>query len=277
VRLMAVLAALQFPALDPVAFRLGPLTVHWYGLAYLLAFVLAALIVQWFSRRWELGLTNDDLVSVMLAAVVGVIVGSRIGYVLVYGGESYWRDPASIVRLWDGGMSWHGGLIGLLAAGVLVSVTMRIPWLTLCDLGAIAAPIGFALGRTANFVNGELWGRVTDVPWGVVFPGAGALPRHPSQLYEALLEGIVLFGIMVVLGLKLPPRPRGELFGWFLLLYGGFRLAGEFFREPDAQLGFLLGGATMGQLLSLPLVLVGGAVIWWARKRGLPERGRAPV
>jgi len=270
-----VLAALQFPNIDPVAFRLGPLAVHWYGLAYLFAFVAAALAFRWFAARWELGLTTDDLYNCVLAAVVGVMVGGRLGYVAFYGGAHYWEAPLRILRIWDGGMSFHGGLIGILIAGVVMARVIGMPLLTLWDLGAIGAPVGFGLGRLANFVNGELWGRVTTVSWGVVFPGAGAAPRHPSQLYEATLEGVVLFALMVVLALRLPPRPRGELVGWMLALYGVFRIASEFFREPDVQLGFLVSGwLTMGMVLSVPMVLGGAALVTWARLKNLPEQGR---
>lgn len=266
--------ALAFPNIDPVAFRLGPLTVHWYGLAYVAAFVIAALVVRWLSARWRLGLTDDDVLTVMLYAISGVIAGGRLGYVLFYGGMGYVREPLRVFAVWDGGMSFHGGLIGIMLAGWLATRSLRMPFLTLADMGAVGAPVGFGLGRLANFVNAELWGRVTDGPWGVVFPGAGALPRHPSQLYEAVLEGLVLTVVMVLLARRMPPRPRGELVGWMLGLYGVFRIAVEFFREPDAQLGFLAGGwLTMGMVLSVPLIVAGASLIVWARKRALPELG----
>jgi phosphatidylglycerol:prolipoprotein diacylglycerol transferase len=259
---------------DPVAFRLGPLAVHWYGLAYLVGFVAAGLILRQTAQRWSLGMSTDDVLNILLATITGVLVGSRLGYVLLYGGPAYWRQPSRIFAVWDGGMSFHGGLAGILIAGVVLSRTMRMPMLTLCDLGAIGAPMGFGLGRLANFVNAELWGRVTEVPWGIVFPGAGPLPRHPSQLYEAMLEGVVLFTTIFLLSRKLPPRPRGELVGWFLGLYGAFRIAVEFFREPDVQLGFIAGGwLTMGMLLSVPMVVAGVTLVAWARRRGLPQVG----
>lgn len=255
---------------------MGPLAVHWYGLAYLAGFISAAYLLRWAARRWNLGLTTDDVLNILLAAIVGVLLGGRLGYVLVYGGSYYWEDPARILRIWDGGMSFHGGLVGILVAGVIMARVLDMPLLTLWDLGAIGAPIGFGLGRVANFVNGELWGRTTEVPWGVVFPGAGALPRHPSQLYEALLEGVVLFVVMVLLARRVPPRPRGELVGWMLALYGAFRIIAEFFREPDAQLGFLASGwLTMGMLLSVPMVIAGVWLVVWARRRGLPQLGPA--
>jgi phosphatidylglycerol:prolipoprotein diacylglycerol transferase len=269
------LAAIAFPPIDPIAFRLGPLAVHWYGIAYLVGFIVTGFVMRWLSRRWQLGLSDDDILEILVFAVVGVIVGARLGYVFIYGGGAYLRDPMSILRIWDGGMSFHGGLAGLLLAGVLAARTLRVPWLTICDLGCVGAPVGFFFGRIANFINGELWGRVTTAPWGVVFPNAGARPRHPSQLYEALLEGAVLLVVLVVLARRLPPRPRGELFGWFLALYGVFRIASEFFRQPDVQIGFLPAGSTLGQWLSAPLVLLGVFMIVFARRRNWPETGRA--
>jgi len=269
------LASIAFPPLDPVAFRLGPVAVHWYGLAYLGAFVGAALIARWLIRRWDIAINDDDLLSILLAAIIGVVLGGRLGYVTFYGDGHYLRNPAEILAVWDGGMSFHGGLAGIMIAGLVVSRTMRIPMLTLWDLGAVGAPVGFLLGRLANFVNGELWGRVTDAPWGVIFPGAGLLPRHPSQLYEATLEGAVLLTVMVVLARRTPPRPRGELVGWVLVLYGCFRVFVEWFREPDVQLGFIAGDwLTMGMLLSAPMVLAGGWLVWRARVKGLVQQGR---
>lgn len=261
--------------MDPVALRLGPIAVHWYGLAYLVAFVGAALVVRWLARRWSLALSDDDLLTVVLASVLGVVLGGRIGYVLFYGGGSFLANPLSAFTIWNGGMSFHGGLAGILIASVFVSKRLGMPLLTLWDLGAVGAPIGFFLGRLANFVNGELWGRVSDVPWAMVFPGAGPLPRHPSQLYEAVLEGAALLVVMVVLARRLPPRPRGELIGWLLALYGAFRISVEFFREPDIQLGFVAGQwLTMGMVLSVPMVVAGVALVVWSRRRGLPQEGR---
>jgi phosphatidylglycerol:prolipoprotein diacylglycerol transferase len=267
------LAALPFPAIDPVALRIGPFAVHWYGLAYLAGFVGSVLIMRWLARRWELGLSDDDLLTVLLGAIIGVIAGARLGYVLVYGDGYYLRNPGEIIAIWDGGMSFHGGLVGILVAGVVIARLLGMPLLTLWDLGSVGAPIGFGFGRVANFINGELWGRTTDVAWAVVFPGAGAAGRHPSQLYEAALEGLVLLAIMLLLARKMPPRPRGELIGWLVTLYGSFRIVVEFLREPDAQLGFIAAGVTMGQLLSVPMVIGGIALIWWARSRDLPQLG----
>jgi len=268
-----MIAALPFPDMDPVALRLGPLVVHWYGLAYLLGFVVAALVLRSFAARWGLDLTTDDVLNIVLAAVAGILLGGRLGYVAFYGGSYYWEQPLRILRIWDGGMSFHGGLVGILVAGVVMARILGMPLLTLWDLGSIGAPIGFGLGRLANFVNGELWGRVTTVSWGIVFPSGGLAPRHPSQLYEALLEGALLFVIMFMLARRMPPRPRGELVGWMLSLYGAFRIGSEFFREPDIQLGFLAAGwLTMGMVLSIPMVVGGAGLVIWARRRDLPQR-----
>jgi phosphatidylglycerol:prolipoprotein diacylglycerol transferase len=268
------LAAIAFPAIDPIAFRVGPFAVRWYGIAYLLGFLGAYLAMRWLVGRWKLNISDDDQLTIVLAAVVGVVVGGRLGYVIFYGGGYYWSHPAQIGAVWDGGMSFHGGLIGILVAAAVVAATMKIPWLTLCDIGSVGAPIGIFFGRLANFVNQELWGRVTTVPWGVVFPGAGSSPRHPSQLYEALLEGALLFLVMLVLSARRRPLPRGVLFGVLLSLYGAFRISVEVFREPDAQIGFLPGGLTMGQALSAPLILGGVALVVWSLWRDLPQRGR---
>lgn len=261
--------------LDPVALSLGPLVVRWYGLAYVAGFALAAFIIYRIARRWRLGLTMDDLLTLMICAIVGVVVGGRLGYVLFYGDGYYFAHPLEILAFNQGGMSFHGGLVGLLAGGAVAARLTRVPYLTLADLGAIAAPLGLFFGRCANFVNGELWGAPTDGPWGVVFGGAaGMMPRHPSQLYEAVLEGLVIFCVLFALSRRLPPRPRGTFVGVFLVLYGIFRFLIEFVREPDVQLGYLWGGwLTMGQLLSAPLVVAGIALLAYAARRKLSQEG----
>jgi phosphatidylglycerol:prolipoprotein diacylglycerol transferase len=271
-----ILPVVAFPAIDPVALRLGPVAIRWYGLAYLVAFIGAGAVMRWLLRRWELEVSDDDQLSIVLAAAIGVILGGRVGYVLVYGGGHFLKDPLSIFAVWDGGMSFHGGLVGIMVAGVVTARVLKMPWLTLCDIGAVGAPIGLFLGRIANFVNGELWGRASSVPWAMVFPGAGPEPRHPSQLYEAGLEGLVLFGVMLWLATRRPAFPRGMMLGWLLTLYGVARFAVEFFRQPDLQMGakgFLLGWLTTGQLLSLPLIAGGVWLVWWARSAALPQAG----
>lgn len=263
-----------FARIDPVAFSIGSLDVRWYGLAYLAGFICAGIIVRIVVSRWKIDITDDDLLNVLLAAAIGVIVGARLGYVLFYGDGYYFTHPSDILAFRDGGMSFHGGLIGALLAGSVVARQSGIPYRTLADLGAIGAPIGLFFGRLANFVNGELWGKETDLPWGVVFPLAGSSPRHPSQLYEALLEGLVMFLVLFALSRKVPARPRGTFIGWLLTLYGSFRFIIEFVREPDAQLGYLAGFLTMGQLLSIPLVVAGVAVLVWVHRHPDPQKGR---
>ena len=199
--------------------------------------------------------------------------GGRLGYVLFYNFGMYWREPIRIIQMWDGGMSFHGGLAGILIAGLWIAHRYNVPFLRLTDAGSVAAPIGLFLGRIANFINDELWGRVTTSPWGVVFPNAGPLPRHPSQLYEAGLEGVVLFGVMLLLTRR--DRPAGEITGWLLTLYAVFRIFVEFFREPDIQIGFLPGGITMGQLLTIPVLLGGIWLLWWVRRNRVASGGRS--
>lgn len=264
-----------YQGLDPIAFSLGPLVVRWYGLAYVLGFVCAAAIIYFVAKRWKLGMSEDNLLTLMVCAIVGVVLGARIGYVLFYGDGYYLSHPLEILAFNQGGMSFHGGLVGLLIGGAVAARMTRIPFLTLADLGSIAAPIGLFFGRCANFVNGELWGAPTDGPLGVVFGGAaGMMPRHPSQLYEAVLEGLVIFCILFALSRKYPPRPQGTFLGAFLVLYGIFRFLIEFVREPDVQLGYLWGGwLTMGQVLSAPLIVAGIALLIYAARTRHPQAG----
>lgn len=264
-----------YQGLDPIAFSLGPLVVRWYGLAYVLGFVCAAAIIYFVAKRWKLGMSEDNLLTLMVCAIVGVVLGARIGYVLFYGDGYYLSHPLEILAFNQGGMSFHGGLVGLLIGGAVAARMTRIPFLTLADLGSIAAPIGLFFGRCANFVNGELWGAPTDGPLGVVFGGAaGMMPRHPSQLYEAVLEGIVIFCVLFALSRKRPPRPQGTFLGAFLVLYGISRFLIEFVREPDVQLGYLWGGwLTMGQVLSAPLIVAGIALLIYAARTRHPQAG----
>lgn len=264
-----------YQGLDPIAFSLGPLVVRWYGLAYVLGFVCAAAIIYFVAKRWKLGMSEDNLLTLMVCAIVGVVLGARIGYVLFYGDGYYLSHPLEILAFNQGGMSFHGGLVGLLIGGAVAALMTRIPFLALADLGSIAAPIGLFFGRCANFVNGELWGAPTDGPLGVVFGGAaGMMPRHPSQLYEAVLEGLVIFCVLFALSRKRPPRPQGTFLGAFLVLYGIFRFLIEFVREPDVQLGYLWGGwLTMGQVLSAPLIVAGIALLIYAARTRHPQAG----
>ena len=260
-----------YQSLDPIAFTIGPVSVRWYGLAYLVGFILAGLVMALTARRWKLRLRGDDLMVVVVFIAFGVIVGARLFYVLFYNLPYYVAHPSHILLFNEGGMSFHGGLAGALAGGWLACRTLRLSFVTMADLAVIGAPIGLFFGRLANFVNGELWGKPTDLPWGVAFASGGGVMRHPSQLYEALLEGVVLFVVLFALSRRTPARPRGTFVGVFLCLYGIFRFVIEFVRVPDAQLGYLFGPVTMGQLLSLPLVVAGAAVLVIASRRGSPQ------
>ncbi len=264
-----------YHALDPVAFAIGPLTVRWYGLAYVLGFALAAFIFYKVAKRWKLNINGDALITVMLCAIIGIIVGARLGYCIFYGDGYYFDHPLEVFAFNQGGMSFHGGLVGALIGGIVVTKLTGMPYLTLIDLGVIAGSLGLFFGRCANFVNGELWGAPTDLFWGVSFGGdAGDVFRHPSQLYEGILEGLVIFCVLFALSRKLPPRPRGTFTGLFLLMYGCFRFLIEFVREPDVQLGYLAGGwLTMGMVLSIPLIIGGIALLVYATKRKLPQLG----
>lgn len=267
-----------YHAISPVAFSLGPVQVRWYGIAYVLGFVCAALVIYKTAKHWKISFDEDDLLNVLLCIIVGVIVGARLGYVLFYGAGYYLDHPQEIFMISNGGMSFHGGLCGALCAGLIASKICHIPFATLADLGCIAAPIGLFFGRCANFINGELWGSTTTLPWGVVFGGsAGILPRHPSQLYEAFLEGVVIFVVLFALSRKNnPPRSRGTFAGIFFIMYGAFRFLIEFVRQPDPQLGYLWDNwLTMGQILSIPLVVVGIAILVWVAKTHKPQQGHA--
>ena len=263
-----------YQSLNPVAFTLGPLTVRWYGLAYLAGFIVAGIVIWRVARRWELDLTPDDVVSIVIGVAFGVIIGARLGYVLFYGAGYYASHPLEVFATWDGGMSFHGGFVGAVVGGALVCRQYGISIPTVCDLGVIGAPWGLFFGRCANFVNGELWGKETDLPWGVMFHTGGGVYRHPSQLYEAVLEGLAIFCVLWALSRRKPARPQGTFMGTFLVLYGVFRFLIEFVRVPDAQLGYLWGPITMGQCLSLPLVVAGIVVLVVAHKFNRPQMGR---
>ena len=264
-----------YQSLDPIAFTIGPFTARWYGLAYVAGFLCAIAIMYVVGKRWKTRFDFDSLCIVLLCAMIGVIVGGRLGYVLFYNFEMYAADPLSILNFSRGGMSFHGGFVGALIAGIVASRIIKMPFLSLVDLAVIGVPLGLLFGRCANFINGELWGAPTDLPWGVVFGGAaGTEPRHPSQLYEAFFEGIVLFVVLFVLSRKQPPFPQGTYSGVFMLGYGICRFMVEFIREPDVQLGYLWGGwLTMGQVLSLPLILTGIALLIYAWKTKKPQDG----
>ncbi|MCL2680357.1 MAG: prolipoprotein diacylglyceryl transferase [Coriobacteriia bacterium] len=263
-------------AIDPVAFTLGSLAVRWYGLSYLMGFCAAAACAYYFAQKWQLDFSFDDLITVVIGVALGLILGARLGFCLFYHPAYYLTNPLQIFAFWQGGiagMSFHGGLIGGVIGGVISARIIKMPLLTLGDLALIGTPVGLGLGRMANYINGELWGRVTDVPWGVVFAGAGPLPRHPSQLYEAALQGLLIFVVLLCLAMsaarKRQPVASGSILGTFLLLYGVVRIFVEFFREPDQHLGFLAGNwLTMGMLLSLPMIVLGIVLLYRAYKKG---------
>jgi len=259
--------------LDPIAFSAGPITIYWYGIAYVVGSILAGFVMYRVQRRWNMGLTVDDVWMLVTGAVFGLIVGGRLFYVIFYGDGYYFTHPLEIFATNQGGMSFHGGLVGGLVGGYIVCRMLKLSAWTIADLAIIGVPLALALGRCANFVNGELWGKPTDLPWGVVFGGsAGEIPRHPSQLYEAFLEGIVLFVILYSMSRKKKLPPQGAFIGTFMLGYGVVRFLIEFVRVPDAQLGYLFGGfITMGQLLSLPLIVIGAALLFYAYKASRPQ------
>jgi phosphatidylglycerol:prolipoprotein diacylglycerol transferase len=251
--------AMKYPNIDPVLIDLGPLQIRWYGLMYVIAFLLAYTILIRVSRAKKLNLTKQDIGDFLTHAIIGVILGARLGYCIIYNGAYYFQNPWRVFAVWEGGMSFHGGLAGILLAGWLYTRRRRKSFWVLADLTALAAPLGLFFGRIGNFINGELIGRVTDSPLGMVFPGAGSLPRHPSQLYEAMSEGILLFFILLLISRK--KGSSGVVLAAFFLGYGCFRFFIEFFREPDPQVGFIFDYLTMGQILCLAMIIVGSALL----------------
>ena len=257
------------PDINPVAFEAGPLKVHWYGLMYLFGFAAG----WWLGRRrarepWR-GLRSADMDDVLFFAVLGIVVGGRLGYILFYGFERILGDPLYLLRVWEGGMSFHGGLVGVIVAMAWFARSRGLAFFQVADFIAPLVPPGLFAGRIGNFINGNLWGAPTDLPWGVVFrnPAAGGVPRHPSQLYEALLEGAVLFVVLWLYSRS--PRPLRCVSGLFLLGYGILRFAVEFVRVPDSHLGYLaFDWVTMGQILTLPMIVAGAALLWWGARRG---------
>lgn len=248
-----------YPNIDPVAFSLGPLDVRWYSLAYMVAFIAGWRYCMALAAKDTDKLPSPKQVDDFLVwAVLGVILGGRIGYVLFYNLAEYIQNPADMLKIWHGGMSFHGGLLGMATSTLVYSYRHKIPALRLGDILACAAPIGFFFGRIANFINGELYGRVTDSPFSMVFPHGGSLPRYPSQLFEAFFEGLVLFFLLLILAQFSVIRNRnGLLFGIFLMFYGAARFVIEYWREPDIQLGFIVAHFTMGQILCFPMVVIG--------------------
>ncbi len=266
---------LLYPQFNPIAIQIGPLAVHWYGITYLVAFGLFLFLANLRLKhqpyasitqptRW----TRKDVEDILFLGVVGVVLGGRIGYCLFYKPEYYASHPLEIFYVWQGGMSFHGGMLGVILAMVWFAHSRKRPWLEVTDLIAPCVPTGLAAGRVGNFINGELWGRFSDpsLPWGMVFPQSGSmLPRHPSQIYQFLLEGILLFVLLWLYARK--PRKLGQVSGAFLIGYGIFRFTAEFFRQPDDYLGLLALNMSMGQWLCVPMILAGIAMWIWATKR----------
>lgn len=274
------LLAIPFPVVDPVAVEIGPLAIRWYALAY-----VASILVGWWymlrlvanGRLWggpgggAAPLEKRDVDDLILWVTLGIVLGGRIGYVLFYNFGYFAAHPAEILQIWTGGMSFHGGFLGVVLAVLVFAYVRGRPVSAMADISAAATPIGLMLGRLANFINGELWGRATDVPWAMVFPFAGPEPRHPSQLYQAAMEGVILFLVLRLLTHRYESLRRPWLTtGVFLTGYGIARIIGEQFRMPDAHIGFLWGGLTMGIVLSVPMVLIGAGVVAFALMR--PKR-----
>jgi phosphatidylglycerol:prolipoprotein diacylglycerol transferase len=267
------------PQINPVALQIGPLAVHWYGLTYLAAFGLFMLLgfrrlhhEPFASIKGPQAWSRKDVEDILFMGVMGVVLGGRIGYCLFYKPLYYLAHPLEIFAVWSGGMSFHGGLLGVIVAMIWFARSRHKLWLQVADFVAPCVPTGLAAGRIGNFINGELWGRVCspDLPWGMVFQGAGDLPRHPSQVYQFFLEGLLLFALLWVYGRH--ERLRGQVAAVFLMGYGTLRFVAEFFREPDAHLGLLSLGMSMGQWLCIPMLIGGALLWWWALQRSEAER-----
>lgn len=258
---------LNFPHIDPILIEIGPLAVRWYGLMYLFGFMFALWLANKRADKPNSGWTRDQVSDLLFAGFLGVVIGGRVGYVLFYNFGYFLDNPLYLFEVWTGGMSFHGGLLGVITAMLWYGYKNNRSFFTIADFVAPLVPFGLGAGRLGNFMNGELWGRVTDVPWAMVFPTGGPFPRHPSQLYEFALEGVVLFLILNWFIRK--PRPLGAVSGLFLFGYGTFRFLVEYVRQPDAQLGLFGDWISMGQILSLPMVIGGLLMMLWAFKRNL--------
>ena len=255
---------LSYPQINPIALSIGPVHVHWYGLMYLLGFGMAWGLAHYRAKHYKLSWTSEQIADLIFFAALGVIIGGRVGYMLFYNTQEWLAHPLTLFKRWEGGLSFHGGLLGVAIAMIFFARKTHKSFLEVLDFTAPLVPLGLGAGRIGNFINGELWGRATDVPWGMIFPNADKLVRHPSQLYELGLEGIALFIVVWIYAAK--PRPTGCISGVFLMGYSISRLVIECFREPDPQLGYLaFNSLTMGQLLSIPMLLA-GLLLWWIKR-----------
>lgn len=262
------MVGLEYPDISPIIFSLGPIAIRWYSMAYLVGIISAWILIKRNVKRNNIPLTKENIEDLVFDVTLGIILGGRLGYVVFYGTSMFWENPLQILAIWNGGMSFHGGIIGVILALWYFSHQVNMPFLKVTDLVVLYVPIGIFLGRLANFINDELWGRVTDVAWAVRFPNGGYLPRHPSQLYEALTEGMLMFVILNVLwNFKWVRERTGFVSGMFACLYALLRISMEQFREPDIQLGYFFNVLTMGQMLSMPFLLVGVWVMYRAVKR----------
>lgn len=252
-----------YPRINPVALHIGVFKIHWYGLMYLLSFLLGWFLIVYRSRKFKYGLNSDQITDLVFYIAIGVIVGGRVGYMLFYNLFGFLHAPWIIFKVWEGGMSFHGGVLGVILFTWLWSRKHKKVFLDIIDFIVPVIPVGLAAGRIGNFLQGELWGKVTDVPWAMFYPQAGPFPRHPSEIYEFLLEGVLLFLILWIYSAK--PRPRMAVSALFLIGYGCVRCFAEFFRMPDPQYGYLaFGWFTMGQLLSFPMIVIGIIVMYFA-------------
>ena len=267
------MTGLEFPNISPIMFSVGPIAIRWYSMAYLVGIVVAWVLALRNVKKYDLGLTKQHIEDAVFYATMGVVAGGRLGYILFYGREVFLENPLQIFAIWQGGMSFHGGAAGAVAGLYYTSLRTKTKFLQWTDLAALYAPIGIFFGRIANFINDELWGRVAEVPWAVRFPSGGFLPRHPSQLYEAFFEGLLMFVVLNWLwkSNSFIRERTGIVSACFVLMYGIFRTILELFRQPDEQLGFYFGFMTMGQLLSIPLVVFG---VWLLCKciKTMPEK-----
>jgi phosphatidylglycerol:prolipoprotein diacylglycerol transferase len=265
---------LPYPNLDPTIVTIGPFHIRWYGVMYILGFAASYILVRYQIRKKQLPIRIDTLNDLFLYLVLGLIIGARIGYCIIYNLPFYLAHPLKVFAIWEGGMSFHGGLVGAVIAGLIFVRRRGSSFWLFADLVAVTAPIGLGLGRFGNFLNAELYGRVTTVPWAMVFPSAGDLPRHPSQLYECLLEGVLLFIILWLV--KDRPLRKGTLFCLFIFLYSVIRFFVEFFRQPDPQLGFFFSFLTMGQIISI-IMGIGGVILWYLRPKEEQSTGTPPA